>query len=203
MEEEQLEGLVARAAAGDPAGWRAMWSDVEPWLAKLVANPQFLGRLGQREDDRNNILIEVMARLHADRFRRLAMYCETRRVNPQLRFKAWLRVVTKRVGIDYLRGHQDYARLGRAWIEPKTLPPYSQLAAERAPVTARGRALELLRFAEHAVGQPALGALELWTQSASFDEIARVLGLGSPLEAERLVRGVLERLRRHFREEVG
>jgi len=82
--------------------------DVEPWLEKLVANPRFLGRLGQREDDRANIILEVMARLYADGFHRLKLFVESRRTSPQLKFKTWLRVVTKRVGIDYMRGHQNY-----------------------------------------------------------------------------------------------
>src|SRR5262245_31760580 len=98
MNDSDLEELVARAAAGEKAAWRALWEDVEPWLEKLVGNPRFLGRIGQREDDRSNIILEVMARLHADGFHRLELYVDTRRTNPQLKFKTWLRVVAKRVG---------------------------------------------------------------------------------------------------------
>lgn len=61
----ELESLVESSARGDTAAWRALREDVEPWLEKLVANPRFLGRLGQREDDRANIIVEVMARLYA------------------------------------------------------------------------------------------------------------------------------------------
>lgn len=202
VDEHQLELFVERAAGGDAAGWRAMWAEIEPWLDRLVANPQFLGRIGQREDDRNNILIEVMARLHADRFHRLGLYCSTRRANPRLRFKTWLRVVAKRVGIDYLRGHQNYVRGGQGWVEAGTLPPHSRLGGERPPVTERGTALELLRYAAESVPEPGLSALELWTQSADFPDIARRLALPSAGDAERLVRAALERIRRRFRDEV-
>jgi DNA-directed RNA polymerase specialized sigma24 family protein len=201
--------LVERAAQGDAAAWRELWEQVEPWLEKIVANPRFLGRVGQRDDDRSNIIVEVMARLHADRFHRLKLYVETRRASASLKFKPWLRVVSKRVGIDYLRGHENYIDKRRdpnrgsqpgQWVEPGTLPPPSQLPGERPPVTNRGTALELLRYASGAVPEPQLSALERWTEGQSYDEIARELELaGGTDAAEKLVRAAIERLRRHFR----
>jgi DNA-directed RNA polymerase specialized sigma24 family protein len=210
VDDSELETLVVRAAEGDTAAWCTLWEGVEPWLEKLVGNPRFLGRVGQREDDRSNILIEVMARLHADRFQRLKLYVETRQSSPQLKFKAWLRVVAKRVGIDYLRGHQNYIDRRRdpdrgtapgQWIEPGTLPSQSKLPGERPPVTNRGTALDVLRYAAESVPEPGLSALELWTQSASYDDIARELELDGADSAEKLVRAAIERLRRRFRED--
>jgi DNA-directed RNA polymerase specialized sigma24 family protein len=211
MDEGQLEVLVARAAEGDTSSWRALWEDIEPWLEKLVASPRFLGRVGQRDDDRSNIIVEVMARLHADGFHRLKLYVETRRTSPQLKFRSWLRVVAKRVGIDYLRGHENYVDRRRdpnrgsapgQWIEPGTLPSQSNLPGERPPMTNRGTALELLRYAAGAVPEPQLSALELWTQGAGYDDIARELDIaGGAGDAEKLVRAAIERLRRRFRAE--
>jgi DNA-directed RNA polymerase specialized sigma24 family protein len=207
VDDGQLEAFVARAAEGDKASWRALWEQVEPWLEKLVGNPRFLGRVGQREDDRSNIVVEVMARLHADGFHRLKLYVETRRSSPQLKFKTWLRVVAKRVGIDYLRGHQNYIDRRRdpqrgsapgEWIEPGTLPSQSKLPGERPPMTNRGTALELLRYAAGSVPEPQLSALERWTEGASFEDIARELDVD---DAEKLVRAAIERLRRRFRDE--
>jgi DNA-directed RNA polymerase specialized sigma24 family protein len=210
VNDEGIEVLVARAAGGDSGAWRELWEHVEPWLDRVVANPRFLGRVGQRDDDRSNIVVEVMARLHADNFHRLKLYVETRASSPNLKFKTWLRVVTKRVGIDYLRGHQSYIDRRRdpdrgsapgQWIEPGTLPPASKLPGERPPVTNRGTALELLRYAATTVPEPQLSAIELWTEGAGYDDIARQLELADgPAEAERLVRAVLERLRRKFRD---
>src|SRR5205814_3873637 len=129
-----------------------------PQLLKIVAQPRFLGRLGQVEDDRHNIVLQVMARLRADQMARLRMYLDARTQNPRLKFISWLRVVAKRVGIDYLRAHPDYVRRHEAdasrpgaWIDPKTLPPSSQIAGERPPVTNRGTARELLQFAAGAI----------------------------------------------------
>ena len=206
VDDGQLEVLVARAAQGDTGSWRELWEQVEPWLEKVVGNPRFLGRVGQREDDRSNILVEVMARLHADGFHRLKLYVETRQSSPQLKFKTWLRVVAKRVAIDYLRGHQNYidrrrdSQRGSApgeWVEPGTLPSQSKLPGERPPVTNRGTALELLRYAAGAVPEPQLSALERWTEGASFEDIARELEVD---DAEKLVRAAIERLRRRFRD---
>lgn len=209
VDDPDLELLVARAAEGDAASWRALWEDVEPWLEKLVASPRFLGRLGRRDDDRANIVVEVMARLHADGCHRLKLYVATQRTSPQLAFKTWLRVVAKRVGIDYLRGHQNYVDQRRAadrtgapgqWIEAGALPPPSELPGERPPVTLRGTALEMLHYAEGAVPEAQLAALALWTRGAGYDDIARELAVaGGAHAAEKLVRAALERLRRRFR----
>lgn len=208
-DDTQLEVLVARAAEGDTASWRVLWENLEPWLEKVVGNPRFLGRVGQREDDRSNIIVEVMARLHADRFHRLKMYVEMRRTSPHLRFKTWLRVVTKRVGIDYLRGHENYLDRRRdpnrgsapgEWIEPGTLPSQSKMPGERPPMTNRGTALELLRYATGAVPELQLSALERWAEGATFEDIAHELEVdGGSSAAEKLVRAAIERLRRRFR----
>jgi len=141
---------------------------------------------------------------HLD-FARLRIYLDTRLTNPSLKFMTWLRVVSKRVGIDYLRGHPDYidrrrqADRGSApgeWVEAGTLPSGSKLHGERPPVTNRGTAQQLLRYAAGAIPDVQRRALELWVQSETYDEIARVLGLEDGLAAERMVRAAIERLRR-------
>ncbi|MBA3503774.1 MAG: hypothetical protein M4D80_33315 [Myxococcota bacterium] len=206
LDEEELEGLVVAAAAQDEVAWQRLWAVIEPPLSRIIAQPRFLGRLGQREDDRRNIVVAVMARLRADSFGRLQMYLDARTSNPRLRFLSWLRVVAKRVGIDYLRSHPDYVRRHDAdasrpgvWIDAGTLPPASQIFGERPPVTNRGTARELLRFAAGAIPDDQVRALELWAQSESFDDIAKALGFASAQEAEKIVRAAIERLRRRFR----
>jgi DNA-directed RNA polymerase specialized sigma24 family protein len=205
--DDELEALVVAAAAGDGAAWQRLWSAVEPRLERVVAQPRFLGRLGQREDDRRNIVVDVMARLRGNDFDRLRLYLAARRDNPQLRFMTWLRVVAKRVGIDYMRAHPDYVDRRRevgasspgVWMDPGTLPPASRIGGERPPVTNRGTALELLRYAAGEIPEAQVRALELWVQSESYADIATALGLASAPEAERTVRAAIERLRRRFR----
>lgn len=210
IDDAELERLVAATATGDEHAWGQLWSAIEPALSRIIAQPRFLGRLGQVEDDRRNIVVLVMDRLRRDRFARLRLYLDARRGNPRLRFMGWLRVVAKRVGVDYLRAHPDYVRRHDAgasapghWVEPKTLPPASRIGGERPPVTARGTARELLRFAAGAIPAEQLRALELWIASETFADIAQALDLPGPTDAERLVRAAIERLRRHYRDREG
>lgn len=208
--EDLLESLVEGAAAGDEGAWQRLWGAVEPRLSQIVSQPRFLGRLSGRDDDRRNIIVDVLARLRADNFHRLKIYLETRATNPSLKFMTWLRVVTKRVGIDYLRGHPDYIDRRRdkdrgsapgEWVEAGTLPSGSKLHGERPPVTNRGTAQQLLRYAAGAIPESQRRALELWVQSESYAEIARALDLADAGTAERMVRAAIERLRRQFRVE--
>lgn len=208
--EDVLETLVERCVTGDELAWQRMWEAIEPRLLRMIAQPRFLGPLGQREDDCRNIAVEVLARLRADDFHRLTIYLETRRTNPSLKFMTWLRVVAKRVGIDYMRGHPDYidrrrqADRGSApgeWVQAGTLPSGSKLHGERPPFTNRGTAQQLLRYAAGAIPDTQRRALELWVQCEPYDEIARVLELEDADAAERTVRSAIERLRRRFRVE--
>ena len=204
--EEELEALVAAAASHESDAWQKLWAAIEPPLLRLIAQPHFLGRVGQREDDRRNIVVAAMARLRANGFHRLHLYLDARRANPRLRFMSWLRVVVKRVGIDYMRAQPEWVRRDDSqasapgkWVVPGTLPPASQLVGERPPITNRGTARELLQFAAGTLEADQLSALELWTRGESFDAIARAIGWDGPHQAEKTVRAALERLRRKFR----
>jgi DNA-directed RNA polymerase specialized sigma24 family protein len=195
-DERELDTLVTAAAARHEPSWKLLWCAIEPPLLRILSQPSFLGRVSQRADDRRDIVVAVMARLRSDDFRRLRMYVEAKRRNPQLRFFSWLRVVAKRVGVDYVRAHPDYVRNDTRWIELNTLPPASQIAGERPPMTDRGTARELLGYATDAIPDDQRRALELWTQGESFDSIGRSLGIA---DAGRTVRAAIERLRRRFR----
>ncbi len=208
VDDETIEQLVAAAATRDEAAWQQLWAAIEPTLSRIIAQPRFLGRLGGREDDRRNIVVGVMARLRADHYARLHMYLDAKRANPRLLFVSWLRVVAKRVGIDYLRAHPDYVRRHDAnasrpgrWVDAEQLPPASQIVGPRPPITDLGTAQELLTYAAGVIPPEQRRALELWAQSESFADIARALGLANAAAAERVVRAVIERLRRRFRSE--
>jgi DNA-directed RNA polymerase specialized sigma24 family protein len=153
---------------------------------------------------------QALADHRAAEFHRLKIYLDTRKTNPSLKFMTWLRVVAKRVGIDYLRGHPDYIDRRRdkhrgsapgEWVEAGTLPSGSKLRGERPPVTNKGTAQQLLRYAAGAIPDAQRRALELWVQSESYEEIARELDLADANAAERMVRAAIERLRRKFRVE--
>jgi DNA-directed RNA polymerase specialized sigma24 family protein len=209
MGTSDVELLVLRAAAGDELAWQELWVAIEPDLQRLVRNPRFLGRVGLDDDDRNNIVLDTISRLAANQRKRLCDYVELRADNPTLRFISWLRVVAKRVGIDYQRGHPRYLDRRRdkqpastpgKWIVPGTLPPDSQLGRVRPPFTSEGTAGQVAVYATATLPDDQRRALELWVHGDPYDAIAHALGLGGPGDAERKVRAAIERLRRHFRD---
>lgn len=207
MDEDEVERLVVAAADGDESAWQGLMMAITPPLTKIVASPRFLGRLGQRDDDRDLIVTGVFERLRVNQFNRLKLYLDARATNPKLRFLSWLRVVAKRVGIDYLRAHPEYLRRHDdnasrpgEWVNAGTLPPGSQLFGQRPPVTNMGTAHQLVAYARSgALPEDQCRAIELWSQSESFDDIAKTLGLRNAQAAERMVRAGLERLRRKYR----
>jgi hypothetical protein len=169
-----LVELVSRATQGDDDAWRALFDHVEDVLEGYVGSPRFMGRLGQRVADRQNIIREVMERLRADSMQRLRLYLELQREQPNLDFESWVHVLARRVGNDYL-----------ARAKP---------AEEDA-----GASSESMRQAAEVVPEPALSALELWTLGSSYADIARELELDNASEAERLIRNALETLQRGAR----
>lgn len=203
-----VQGLITATLAGDEQAWQRLWQHVEPALYSTLRRPQVLGRLSQSEDDCRNIVVEVMSRLRADRFARLAQFVEAQRHNPSVPFMGWLIVVAKRVAIDYMRRHEAYvdrrhekdASAPGRWREIGALPSDSQLPGARPAVTGQGTAHKLYAFASSELPPDQRLALAAWLEGATFEEIAAG---GDPRQAEKLVRAALVRLRRRFREDAG
>jgi DNA-directed RNA polymerase specialized sigma24 family protein len=210
-DEQGILALIARACEGDEEAWQAAWSWMDPRLTALVAQPRFLARLSRQEDDCRGVVLAVMEKLRESDHRRLKLFQKARGQDQGLSFMAWLAVVTKRVGIDYLRAHPEYQDLRRrpgaeaagAWVDLQALPSEWRLPGKRPPVTAAGTAREMVAFARRELPIQQQQALALWSQGAHPAEIARALGLAEPAIAERVVRAALERLRRKFRTSGG
>lgn len=210
-DDPELEDLVVRAANADEHAWRLLWAQIESRLDSWLRKRSFIARLSEREDDRRDVIVTVMARLREDDFRRLKLYLASRLEDPRLVFLRWLKVVTKRVAVDCLRAHPDYlnqrgaarpdADVGR-WIVPEALPVEGRLLAGRPPITNRVAAKQILKYASGALTEDQRRAVELWSENGTDDEIAKTLQLADAAEADRLVRAALERLRRHFRKAI-
>jgi DNA-directed RNA polymerase specialized sigma24 family protein len=203
-----MDELVADAASGNDAAWWLLWEQVEPKLERILSNPRVTGRLSGNIDDVRNILVSVMEKLLDQDRRRLKSYLE-KKSNKSGGFPAWLAVVTKRVAIDYMRSHDDYVDRRRSrgeesaagmWVIPGELPNDSQLYGNRPPVTDRGSALALLRYAYSTLPEDQMAALEMWILNKPYSEIAAELKIDSAESANKMVRAALERLRRRFRE---
>ncbi len=163
---------MQRAAAGDAKAWDALWDELEPWLESVVAHPRFLRRVGQRETDRRNILIEVIARMRANNFERLKLFLAARRTTTQLDLRDYLRVTAKRACIDNARRVRD----------------------ETQPAIV----CRLLECAAKQLHEPALSALELWVQGVSLEAIAEELALPSLDAARALVQTAMTQVAHDF-----
>ncbi len=199
-----LEPTVCAAAAGDPAAWRDLWLSVEPALFRLVRKRHF-GKRSIRDDDCRDVVVAIMARLHADQFHRLRGYLARHEALPELTFLRWLVVVAKRVAIDCMRAHPDYvdARRSRTrqagWIRTEPLPEGGAIVDAQPRATIELTARQILRYADETLSPLQRKALALWVGQHSLDEIAAALGLGGADDAQRHVHAALARLRRRFR----
>ena len=208
MDQTIVQTLVVEAAEGQESAWSKLWLEIEPLLMRLASSPRVSGRLSQNVDDCRNIVVEVMARLRDDQFRRLRMFLDSQSENPDLEFIPWLRVVARRVIIDYLRGHGHYIDRRRnrnsgsapgRWVEINRLTRSSRLDGIRPPVTNTSVALSMLRYAYSELPADQLAALERWIIGAGYSDIAGDLQLEGSEAAKKLVRAALQRLRREFR----
>jgi DNA-directed RNA polymerase specialized sigma24 family protein len=203
-----LEALLRKVIDGDARAWHELWDAVQPTLWAITGKWQITGPLSQRDDDRRNIVVDVMQRLRVDGFRRLRSYLASLEAAPAARagsFKTWLATVTARTAIDYVRAHPEYrdAR-GRddasegadRWV--RIVPLAGEPVQPAADPTKVATAAVLLERARAELRPEQLSALYLWLQGDDHVEIAARLGLGSPREADRLVRAALKRLRDRY-----
>jgi DNA-directed RNA polymerase specialized sigma24 family protein len=206
-EARRVLALVARTCAGDEAAWQMLWRWLDPCLSALVKRFR-LGRISEDEDERRGVVLEIVSRLHEGQFRRLKLFMEGRTLDQDLSLMPWLKVVAKRVAIDYLRAHPNYLPASRRaaaagipgeWTDPKSLPPASLLPDVRTPSTRDGTAREMLAHAREVLPEKQYQALALKVQGHSPADIAGALGLSGTAEADRTVRAAVERLRRKFR----
>jgi len=95
MKSRMVDELIQEVVDGDGQAWQALWRAVEPTIWALTGWGRVTGPIAQREDDRRNILLEVMGRLRADDFSRLRRYLAStkHRATPSS-FKTWLATVT-------------------------------------------------------------------------------------------------------------
>ena len=202
-----LSELLIDAAAGNDAAWWLLWDRLEPKLQRIYSNPRNTGRMSSDEDDVRNMLVALMEKLREDDSKRLKAYIDKHKKDLS-GFEGWLVVVAKRVAIDYMRAHPSYIDRRREinasttgkWLYPAELPSDSQIVGNRPPVTSRGSALALLRYAYETLPKVQMCALEMWILNRPYDEIANELEMESAGEANRAVKAGLERLRRRFRE---
>ena len=205
--QEPDRALVLRASGGDQEAWQSLWRRLDPALHGLVRSFR-LGRISRDDDERRAVIVDVMAKLRGDGFRRLKLFADAQARDPGLSLLPWLKVVVRRTAIDRMRAHPGFVRrpegadargAGGRWNDAQSLPPASQLPGARPTVTRDSTAREVLAHAQHMLPERQFQALALKLSGEPVSAIARTMALSGPGEAERLVRAALERLRRRFR----
>lgn len=96
-----LEPRIAAVTRCEPGAWTALEPLIDRRLRAIFAEPRW-GTLP--EERRRALHAEVIARLRDADHHRLRLYLAAVHDRPALSLTAWLRVVAKRVRIDYLRG---------------------------------------------------------------------------------------------------
>ncbi len=136
LNEELVEPLVRRTLAHDPVTWPRVWLEISPVIEEVAGHWRVTSRLADRDDERRDIVVGVMARLCANDFERLALFHEVLLRRDGLA-RAWLVQVTTRSAIGHLRGHPE--NIGDdewRWVE---MEPLSD-GDEELPVFHAGRA---------------------------------------------------------------
>jgi DNA-directed RNA polymerase specialized sigma24 family protein len=203
VEVGSLDALVRKVIAGDARAWQALWSAIEPTVWHITGKWQIVGPLSRRDEDRRDIVVEVMDRLRQGGFRRLKAYLDSCAGRPSSSFKTWLATVTARAAIDHVRAHPEFSDTrGRPGTEPSwvRVVPMANVDAgtTTSDATTSAAASQLLERAKVELRGEQLRALSMWLEDASHADIAIELGLADPHEADRLVRSALKRLRDRF-----
>ena len=197
------ETLLEKVIDGDVLAWHTLWHAIEPTVWQVTGKWQLVGKLCKRDDDRRNIVVEVMNLLREQGHRRIRIYLDSRGTRERSSFKSWLATVTARASIDYLRAHPEFddAR-GRPGAAPKWVHvvPMADPDARAVPADASSRAAvaQLLDRARRDLRPDQLAALSLWLEGSTAEEIDEELVLGDAPAADRLVRSALKRLRDRF-----
>jgi len=132
------------------AAWPALAAALFPILLP-IAKRQPIGRLRASEDAPHEIVTRVLENLHARELAAIVKLCAT---EPPPVLAAWLRVVVRRAGIDYMRDSPEYeratARRDPRWISLATL---TSSAPARGPDSLVEKRTTLLAFLRAAVAR--------------------------------------------------
>jgi DNA-directed RNA polymerase specialized sigma24 family protein len=206
LDEAKAELLVRRTLEGDRRTRDELWLLLDPVLETIVGRWRVTSRLAEREDERRNIVLLVMERLHAGDLRRLRLF-HAALVPLDGSGQHWISAVTRRVAYNYTRRHAERLGTGRAgdprrWADlgPITeevdgllsVSPRAAAAADAQRI--RAYAKERLTPLQHA-------ALYLWLEGYDDSEIAAALHLEGCGAAARLLRAGIKRLRYRFARE--
>jgi hypothetical protein len=201
-----LEPVVADAIKGEVSAWRRFLELIYPGLDVISRRFRLTSRLSDREDERDNVTLAVMERLHERGFARLRLLHQVLVLGNDGGWP-WIATVASRTAIDCTRSHPEniHPRAARGEVRWVGLVPLPDGVEDRLPESARvvytAEAREMMKLAEAFLSRPQLRALRLWLVGCEHAEIARKVRLESAHDADLLVRSALNALRRRYRKD--
>jgi len=178
-----LAADIPQVIEGDVAAWDEFVFHAEPQLLLLLRRSRTLGPLRHNIDACRAVMISVLERISNDNFHGLRLWVQWANAHPGKDFGDWIRILTMDVARDHMIQMLD-----------AMLPTDDD---DRLSITLR-MSRELCEYAALWLESTQLHALHRWIGGASLDQIARELRLATALDADKLVRAALARLRRHF-----
>lgn len=201
-----VKTLLARTLAGDEGAWTALAGRVHAMVMATCSSLRVREGLTFLADDElaREVAVRVLDRLREHDFaalRSFAAVSERYPVSDDQHFERWLRVVVKRLRVDYLRSLPEYQRVrsgnGRE-LRAITLAALTDDAgADKAPADRAEvrRILEVLARPEFPADQRR--ALVLWLEGYDAGEVASQLQLADADSGRKLLRAARQRLRRN------
>jgi hypothetical protein len=182
----------------EPKAWQELWAAIQPTVWAITGKWQIVGPLARRDDERRNIVVDVMQRLRDQDFRRLRLFVAT----PEgATFKSWLATLTARAAIDYVRAHPEFTDRRGAdprgrWVQYVPADRVADtLFDPKADPAKEASVCEVLGWAKSCLSFDQLRAVSMWLEGEDHAAIAASLSLGSGHDADKLVRSGLKRLR--------
>jgi DNA-directed RNA polymerase specialized sigma24 family protein len=216
---EQVDRTIAAAIAGDEAAWHSFLQHVVPRIEAIARTHSGLRSRGlaQKPDDLADIVAACLERFARNDKQNLARYLEQRAAVASVRaptFDSWLYGAVDFSVRDHLR-----RRFGRAPNESlrssgRALPNKRDLGSGAAPiegdrlrdsvarlfgVTTRLTLAQIVTYLATNLTSIEAQALQLhFVREKSFAEIAAELEIENSVEAERMIRRVIARMRHRF-----
>lgn len=110
---DHITNLAEAVVQHNGEGWQEFVTVVYSALDRWLRNPGFMNWKHAVDDHCAEVCLLALEKLERDNYANLRTFfqrCQGRRDERCAYFKNWLRLMVKRLAIDYLRGHPEYMR---------------------------------------------------------------------------------------------
>lgn len=201
----RLTALVDDVLAGREEAWGELWTAALPIIQAVAGCRRWASRLARSADEHDSVTIEVMGRLAANGFERLARFRDRLRDDPTRSVRKWLGAVTRNVVVNHIHSHPQYLGPGeegqsRRWAVETSLDAAGGMPAQQDhdPFD-RIDAHRIADLLGATLTETQRRAIALRLADVCDEKIAAALGFADAGRADREVRAAIKRLRRAAR----